>query len=164
MRTPRDALPSDFAQIVALNEESVQYLSPLTGERLSQLHSEAACHRVLESSGRVEAFLLAFREGTTYASPNYLWFTAHYPRFLYIDRVVVSRALQGRGLGRLLYEDLFAFARASRAGLVACEFDLDPPNLASRQFHAGFGFNEVGTHRVGPAQKLVSLQAVAVEH
>ena len=105
----------------------------------------------------VVAFLLAFREGADYDSPNYRWFAARYATFLYVDRVVVAESQQGRGLGRLLYDDLFAFARASGVPCITCEFDIDPPNEASRRFHARYGFEEVGTQAL-PKGKRVSLQ------
>jgi len=160
--TIRDARQSDFPQILALNEESVQFLSALSAEGLALLDAEAAYHRVFESEGRIGAFLLAFREGASYHSPNYRWFAARYTGFLYIDRVVVAASMQGRGIGRLLYEDLFAFTRGSGADLLTCEFDVDPPNEASRRFHEAFSFREVGVQTVGAAKKRVSLQAVSV--
>lgn len=159
-RQIRDAVPDDFPRILALNEASVRYLSPLDGERLAGLHEQAAYHRVLEVDGRVAAFLLAFREGARYDSPNYRWFAERYRRFLYIDRVVVAGARQGQGLGRRLYADLLAFARNSDAEHVTCEFDIEPPNEPSRRFHAAFGFREVGTRVVSPGGKRVSLQAL----
>lgn len=172
--TLRDAHPTDFDRILALNAESVHFLSPLGPERLAHLHAQAAYHRVVVSDGgdadssvkgseNVQAFLLALRETATYDSPNFGWFAARYPRFLYIDRVVVSAASQGHGLGRLLYNDLIAFARTTGAPRVACEFDVEPPNPASERFHAGYGFVEVGTQHVGPMRKRVSLQVLALD-
>jgi predicted GNAT superfamily acetyltransferase len=155
----RAAGAEDFAAILALNEESVHFLSPLDEARLQALHARAAYHRVVEIDGRVVAFLLALREGADYDSPNYRWFAQRYAQFLYIDRVVVGAAQQGRGLGARLYEDLFAFARANNAAQVTCEFDVDPPNPASAGFHARFGFREVGTQWLGGSNKQVSLQA-----
>ena len=157
---PRDATPADFPAILALNEESVHFLSPLTPARLASLHDESAYHRVVEIDGAVVAFLLAFREGAAYDSVNYRWFAQRHARFLYIDRAVVAGAFQGRGLGARLYADLFDFARASGAARVTCEFDLDPPNEVSRRFHVRHGFAEVGTQVVAGGKKTVSLQAV----
>jgi len=115
--------------------------------------------RVVAHDGVVAAFLLALREGQAgYDSPNYRWFDARYDQFLYIDRVVVARAHQGRGLGTRLYEDLFACARGRAVERVTCEFDIDPPNPASAAFHARFGFHEVGRQAL-PSGKRVSLQA-----
>lgn len=158
----RNAFRADFPRILTLNEESVHFLSPLNHERLSLLHAAAPYHRVIEYDGVVQAFLLVLREGATYDSPNYQWFSQRYEQFLYIDRVVVSASMQGRGAGRLLYDDLFRFAKNSGCQTITCEFDIAPPNAQSERFHAAFGFREVGTQKVGPKQKQVSLQAVSV--
>ena len=158
----RPATAADFPAILALNEESVQFLSPLTPERLRLLDGQSAVHRVVEAGGAVAAFLLAFREGSAYDSVNYRWFAERHERFLYIDRVVVSLAHQGRGLGALLYADLFDIARRTQAGCVTCEFDVEPPNEMSRRFHARYGFEEVGSQSVAGGKKRVSLQRVVV--
>jgi predicted GNAT superfamily acetyltransferase len=154
----RHLAAADCPQILALNEESVHFLSLLTLERLQLLRAHSALQRVVEVDGRVAAFILALREGTPYDSPNYRWFAERYDHFLYIDRVVVSAAQQGRGIGRRLYDDLLTFARSTNVALVACEFDIDPPNPQSERFHRSFGFEEVGTQTYGPTGKRVSLQ------
>jgi predicted GNAT superfamily acetyltransferase len=159
----RDAQAVDFDAILALNEASVSLLSPLSLQRLAGLHAQAALHRVAEREGEVIGFLLAFREGADYDSPNYLWFAERYPQFLYVDRVVVAEAARGQGAGALLYRDMFEFAAASGAGLVTCEFDIDPPNPASEQFHARFGFREAGRQWVADGGKQVSLQVAPVQ-
>jgi predicted GNAT superfamily acetyltransferase len=160
-RTIREAKPADFAAILALNLESEALLSPLDAGRLAQLHSQAAYHHVICEDDAVVGFLLAFREGADYDSPNYLWFARRYPAFLYIDRIAVAARHQGRQLGRRLYEDLFAFARRYAIATVTCEFYVEPLNLASQRFHAEFGFREVGTQWVAAGTKKVSLQTAA---
>jgi predicted GNAT superfamily acetyltransferase len=157
----RPATAEDAGAILALNQESVEVLSPLSRERLAQLQDEAAICRVIEERGTVVAFLLAFREGAAYDSPNYRWFAQRYERFLYVDRVVVSSTARGRGAGALLYRDVFEFAATHAVGVVTCEYDVVPPNLASDRFHARFGFREVGRQRLDGG-KLVSLQAAPV--
>lgn len=158
----RDARREDFAAILALNEESVHFTSPLAAERLDALHRVAAYHKVVEIDGEIAAFLLAFREGAPYESPNYLWFAERYPEFLYIDRIVVAPAHRGARLGSALYDDVIAFATASGAPWLTCEFDVEPPNPASMKFHERMGFAEVGTQRLGGGKKRVSLQARAI--
>jgi predicted GNAT superfamily acetyltransferase len=154
----RDAVDGDAAAIVALNLESEAVLSPMDAARLALLRGEAAYLRVVEDDGKVVAFLMAFRERAAYDSVNYRWFDARYDAFLYVDRVVVSQACQGRGFGALLYADLFAFARAAGVPRVTCEFDVEPRNVASERFHARHGFVEVGTQGL-PGGKRVSLQS-----
>lgn len=154
----RDIADGDHAAVLALNLESEALLSPMDAPRLRALLDETAYARVLVKGEQVLGFLLAFREGCTYDSPNYRWFQAHYPRFLYIDRIAVAASQQGRGLGAVFYRDLFDFARADGIGAIACEFYSQPLNEGSSRFHAKFGFGEVGTQWVAEGRKQVSLQ------
>lgn len=132
-------------------------------ELLSKLHGVAVYHRVIEMNPRgVVGFLLALREGADYHSVNYLWFTERYPEFLYIDRVVVAALHRGNRLGKLLYDDLFNFAREKRIAAVTCEFDIEPPNEASRRFHSRYGFREGGKQWVAGGKKQVSLQLAEI--
>lgn len=158
----RDARPADFPAILGLNETFVAVLSPMDRQRLEHLHGEAALHRVMEQDGEVTAFLLALREGADYDSPNYRWFAQRHPRFLYVDRVVVSGSQQARGAGTRLYRDLHGFAIREGVPLMTCEFDIEPPNLASQQFHERLGFRELGRQVLGGGRKVVSLQGLEV--
>jgi predicted GNAT superfamily acetyltransferase len=157
-RAIRDSSEADFAALLRLNLESEHFLSPLTLPQLQALHAQAWYRRVICLDGIVQGFLLALREGADYDSPNYQWFAAHYPEFLYVDRIVIGAAARGRRCGVLLYEDLIARARAEGFRRITCEFDVDPPNEASRRFHEHFGFHEVGSQRVAGGKKAVSLQ------
>ena len=155
----RNARLDDFPEILALNAESVHFLSPLDAMRLRHLHAQAAYHRVVEREGKIAAFLLAFREGVDYDSLNYRWFAQNFPRFLYIDRIVVAGSARGLGFGAQLYDDILAFAAATNAARLTAEFDIEPPNPVSAAFHQRYGFREVGTQWLGGGKKQVSLQA-----
>lgn len=154
----RAATSADSEAVLALNEESVEYLSPLDDNRLDLLVEQAALYLVVEDKGVVIAFLLALREGAQYDSPNYTWFADRYEQFLYVDRVVVSKAILGKGLGSMLYTELFSFASKNAVSPVTCEFDVEPANADSERFHARFGFKEVGRQVVADGRKVVSLQ------
>lgn len=155
----RDAHADDFAAIVALNEAAVQHTSPLSLRQLRELAALSHYRKVVAQGGRTVAFLLAMRESAPYANDNFAWFAARYPRFVYVDRIVVDAGFAGLKLGQMLYDDLFAFARSSGTGVVTCEYNLQPPNPASQRFHDRFGFTEVGRRWAVPGTKLVSLQA-----
>ena len=157
----RDVVEADTPALLALNAESERFLSPLDTSRLRWLLGMAAYQRVIDLGGGAIAFLLALREGAAYDSPNYRWFAARYSRFLYVDRIVVAAAEQGKHLGAALYDDLFAVAKNAGIATITCEFDIDPPNEASRRFHARYGFREVGTQWLGGGKKQVSLQEAA---
>jgi len=154
----RAATEDDFPAILRLNRESEAVLSPLSAPRLAALHRQAWIHRVACRGGRVDAFLLALAAGADYDSPNYRWFATRYTGFVYIDRVVVDAAARGARLATLLYEDLLRSAADAGMASVTCEFDVDPPNEASRRFHGRFGFVEVGTQVLGARGKRVSMQ------
>lgn len=154
----RDATAADFDRIVELNDAVVRDTSAMDSDRLQQLHILAFEHRVALADDRVVGFLLSMRDGAKYANDNFGWFAERYPQFVYIDRIVVDKAFAGQGIGRRLYEDLFAQSRAKGIGIVACEYNLEPPNPASNAFHQRFGFAEVGRQYVADGTKLVSLQ------
>jgi len=154
----RNAGPADFTSILELNAESVHFLSPLTIQSLECLHSQAAYHKVVEVDGRVAAFLLAFREGADYDSPNYTWFSVRYGSFLYIDRAVVHKDQRRKGYGAALYDDLIGFSAETGIGVITCEVDIQPPNTGSLLFHETYGFQEVGTQWLNGGRKQVSLR------
>lgn len=154
----RDATVLDFPAIVALNAAQVQHTSVMDEARLAHLHAMAAYHRVAIVKGEVAAFLLAFREDAPYRNDNHGWFKARYPRFFYVDRIVVGPAGAGLGLGSVLYRDLFARSNADGLPLICCEYNVEPPNEPSRRFHDKFGFHEVGSQWLDGGKKKVSLQ------
>ena len=152
----RDIADADTPSILALNLESESVLSPMDAARLEELAGAAAYHRVASEPAGVAAFLLAFREGADYDSPNYRWFSARYDRFLYVDRIAVANAHHGKGLGGALYRDLFEFARAHEVPRIVCEYYSVPMNETSRRFHERHGFAEVGTQWLPERGKQVS--------
>ncbi len=154
----RDAGDADFVRIVALNDAEVVQTSPMDRARLEFLHGLSSYHKVAILDGRVGAFLLAMREGAAYENDNYGWFATHFPRFVYVDRIVVASAFAGRGVGTGLYRHLFEHARSQGVSHIACEYNIEPPNPASRTFHDRFGFREMGTQWVANGSKRVSLQ------
>jgi len=158
----RTARVEDFGTLVELNAREVQQTSPMDLVRLRELAQLSSYHRVAEVDGRVAAFLLAMREGAPYLNDNYAWFAARYPKFLYVDRIVVDAEFAGLKIGRRLYEDLFDCARLHGIQAITCEYNIDPPNPASQKFHDKFGFKEVGRQWVAKGTKQVSLQAAVV--
>lgn len=158
----RDAQEEDFAAIVALNAGEVSHTSPMDEARLRALHALSIHHKVASVEGRVGAFLLAMGEGCGYVNENFEWFAARYSSFLYVDRIVVAAGHQGLRLGSRLYQDLFQRARDQGIALVACEYNLMPPNEPSRRFHDKFGFTQVGSQWLGGGAKQVSLQVAPV--
>lgn len=159
----RDAHEGDFDAILALNDAEVRHTSAMDAARLALLHGLAWRHRVAEADGQVAALLLVMRDGAPYANPNFEWFARRFARFAYVDRVVVGAQWQGRGLGARLYAALFDAARHAGIGVVACEYNVVPPNLASQRFHARFGFTEAGRQWLDGGARQVSMQVAGVD-
>ncbi len=153
-----DMRENDFEAVVRLNDSVVQQTSVMDLQRLRELHSLPGRHRVVRIGDHLAAFLLAMRETAPYRNENFEWFAARFEKFVYVDRIVVHGKFARKGLGTCLYRDLFAFAVANGVDTVACEYNINPPNPASRAFHDKLGFREVGRQRVAGGSKLVSLQ------
>lgn len=160
--TIRPAERSDFPFILKLNEENVTVLSPLDGSRLEALYRQSAATRIAVAGGQPAAFFIAFREGADYDSENYRWFSGQYPKFLYIDRIVIDRPFRKLGLGRALYQHAFRIAEESGVPVLTAEIDTVPYNETSLRFHEAMGFREVGTQWVRNHSIRVSLQAAPV--
>lgn len=149
----------DLSRVVELNESEVQQTSPMDVERLRALIDMSSYARVATVECRIAAFLIAMRDDAAYDNENFRWFATRFANFLYVDRIVVGADFAGRRIGSALYDDLFEFARSRAVKSVVCEYNLEPPNPASRAFHDKFGFAEVGTQWVAQGRKKVSLQA-----
>lgn len=154
----RAAAAADFQAICALNLTEVQHTSAMDGARLVELDALSCYHQVACVNGELSAFLLAMCSGAAYQNDNFTWFAARFPRFIYVDRIVVSTTARGLHLGSRLYKELFAHARAQSYPLIACEYNIVPPNEPSRRFHDKFGFQEQGRQWLANGAKQVSLQ------
>jgi hypothetical protein len=155
----RDATPADHGAICVLNLAEVQHTSAMDMARLAELDRLSCYHRLAFVDSEMSGFLLAMRDDARYENDNFAWFTRMCRSFVYVDRVVVAAAARGSGIGSLLYEDLFRYARQQRIARVTCEVNIVPANEPSRLFHEKLGFRQLATQWVANGSKRVSLQA-----
>lgn len=141
----------DHTALLGLNNAHAAELSLLDAASFSHLVEQAFLARRIGD----DALLISFDQTADYPSPNYLWFRARLPRFVYVDRVVVAERARGRGHARRLYATLFAAAMSAGHDVVACEVNSDPPNPASDAFHAALGFTTVGEASIYGGQRTV---------
>ena len=127
--------------MLALNNAYARELSHLDAAGLQSLVARSFRSLCIGAS---DAFLIAFDETCDYASPNFAWFKSQFDRFVYVDRVAVGAMSRGRGMARMLYEELFLEAAAAGHVVVGCEVNIHPPNPISDLFHTAMGFAEVG--------------------
>lgn len=161
MITLRTVTDADTAAIVALNLDVVAVTSPMDAARFETLRDAAAHCIVAEQGGEVVGFVLAMQEGDAYDGANFDWFSQRLRNFVYVDRIVISPAGRGHGLGRRLYDHVANRARALGCRVMAAEMDLDPPNTHSLHFHAKYGFGQLGTRQLDSG-KTLSMQAVSL--
>ena len=143
---------AEHAGLLALNNAHAVETSLLDAARLKAMLDEAF---LATRIGDVDAFLIVFDEKARYDSPNFTWFQARFPDFVYVDRIITGPEARGKGYARALYEDLFEMAAARGHKRVVCEVNFDPPNPGSDAFHSALGFAEVGRQLLPGSGKTV---------
>ena len=151
-------MAADYPEILALNDSALPHVNRISTDDLAEFAAQSCYFRIARDGEKLTGFLLAFSERASYHSPNFLWFRDRYPRFIYIDRIVVASSSRREGIGCRFYADLEHAARA-HAQVLTCEVNLDPPNPGSFTFHERCGFREVGRQHVDGGAKLVCLMS-----
>ena len=100
----RSAINSDESGLIRLNNESIPAVNLLTPDLFAHLISQAKYCLTLVLDKELIGFLLALPSGILYSSENYRWFSSHYEKFLYIDRIVIKKSHRGCGMGSMLYD------------------------------------------------------------
>ena len=127
-----DMQPSDFAEVLSLNNLNIAAVGELTKPKLKFLFNNCETALVAHDDDQLIAFAFAFREGSTYNSPNYAYFVERHAQFLYVDRIVVAKECQGQGVGSKIYKRLLK-------GPLVC-LEVNAANPRSREFHINKGF------------------------
>src|SRR5574337_1232491 len=130
----RDVREHDLDAVLALNNAAGRSILALDANQLRYFYEHADYFRVAEIDDHLAGFLIALREGHDYNSPNYRWFAAHYPQFVYIDA-------------------------ETRVPLLTCEVFLEPRDDVVVLFHGTYGFQEVAQQKMGAEGPQVSLLA-----
>ena len=144
----RDVREHELDSVLALNNAAGPAILPLDATRLRRFFRTAEYFRIAERDGSLAGFLVGFGPDIDHDSGNYAWFHERYPRFFYIDRIVVASRRRGGGVGRAFYADVQSHAEL-RYPQLACEVFLEQDNDPALLFHGSFGFREVG-QRVMP--------------
>jgi predicted GNAT superfamily acetyltransferase len=140
----RDVSEADVDAVLSLNQSEVPHVGSVDLEKMQWYAANATYFRVATAGDDLAAYLVGFRPGTSYTSPNYRWFCAHYDEFAYVDRVAVAGFARRTGIATRLYDD-FAGAMPDSVGVMTCEVNVRPPNESSMDFHRRLGFKQVGT-------------------
>jgi predicted GNAT superfamily acetyltransferase len=127
----------DIEAVWAINQENIPAVGEETVEVLADLLSMSLFSLVAEADNVVVGFCMVLGPQTQYQSPNYLYFCERYDDFIYLDRVAVTSAFQGLGLGAALYSEV---EKQSNSTLFALEVNTKPRNEGSLRFHTREGF------------------------
>ena len=142
----RDVREHELDSVLALNNAAGPAILPLDAMRLRHFFETAEYFRIAERDGNLAGFLIGLGNDASHHSSNHAWFRERYPRFFYIDRIVVASRRRGGGVGRAFYADAQSYAEL-RYPQMACEVFLDDSdNDPVLLFHGSFGFREVGQH------------------
>jgi uncharacterized protein len=132
----------DRTLVLSLNNAHAEETSALDCAGLSALLEMSFYARGIDRGET--AFLIALDQNAPYANPNFRWFKELHTSFVYVDRIIVAASARGRGIARILYDDLFTVAQRAGQERIVCEVNLNPPNPTSHAFHLKMGFKEVG--------------------
>ena len=131
-----------------MNTEFVHWLAPMDDDGLDYILERASYQKQIHDAAGV---LLGYAHDVDYPDHENLdWLRTHAQvencshDFFYIDRVIISRHGQGKGLGRKLYEDVTRFAQRGGYARLVCEVNTKPNNPTSHAFHLAMGFNAIG--------------------
>ena len=152
----RDVRDADLDAVLVLNQSEVPHVGSIDAQRLRWYADNANYFRVAVSGDELGAYLVGFRPGTGYTSPNYRWFCERYEEFAYVDRVAVASSARRTGIATGLYDD-FAAAMPPSVPVMTCEVNVRPPNKSSMEFHRRLGFEQVGSLASDSGDKEVAL-------
>lgn len=151
----RDLTSDDLVIAHSINQENVPAVGHESFDDFAEIFRVCNIALALEDAGVVRGFCFVLPPGTTYDSPNYLFFADRFDDFVYLDRVAITAGHQGRGGGVLLYREV---ERRAAAPWFTLEVNVVPPNEGSLRFHRREGFAEVAQEETRPG-KVVSLMA-----
>lgn len=131
----------DVDALLAMNNSAVPNVNALDQSAFTALAGWGRL-RVARAEEGAEplGFVLTLPPGIPYDSLNYAWFIERYSDFEYVDRIVVSAAARGMGVGGQLYADVTRYAAQTGRARVCAEVNTEPPNPGSMAFHKGLGF------------------------
>ena len=141
----RDVREHELDLVLALNNAAGPGILPMDAGKLRFFWEHADYFRVAEKDGLLAGFLVGLSQDAPHDSPNFLWFRERYPKFLYIDRIVIASSRRGAGVGRVFYGDVQSFSEV-RVPRLAAEVFLEGSSHPALLFHGSFGFREVGQY------------------
>ena len=146
----------DLSIIRVINDEAIPAVNSVSVEEFVWLHKNSIYFKKVSLDESLAGFLLVLPTNIPYKSLNYTWFSQRYDNFAYIDRIAVKEEFKGSGIGTLLYKDLEK-SLPKEIKMIACEYNIKPLNMISKNFHQKMSYKNVGTQFTENNTKQVSL-------
>ena len=152
----RDVKIADLKNIILINEDAIPAVNSVSYDEFLNFYKNKTYFKAaIDNDNCICGFLLVLPSGLDYQSLNYKWFTERYNKFAYIDRIAISKKFRRLGIGKSLYLDLERTLVDYQ--MIACEFNIEPPNPISKSFHEGLNYKNVGFQYTENHTKKVSL-------
>ena len=142
-KTTASLSPSDVPMMWEINEQGLPGTGQVTQAEMAKLLDLSEVSLGAYQDGTLIGFVLCLLPKTEYGSLNYAWFNQRYDQFIYVDRIAVAKDSRNIGIGTLLYQQVFDYARQHGIPVTA-EVSLKPSNEGSDRFHLRHGFVTVG--------------------
>ena len=134
---------SDIDEMVEINEQGLPGTGKVSQTEMMNLLNLSELKLGAYVNDKLVGFALCLLPKTNYGSLNYAWFNERYDEFIYVDRIAVATDSRNQGIGSMLYERLFEYAKSNNIPVTA-EVSLRPPNEGSDRFHLRHGYQVVG--------------------
>jgi ribosomal protein S18 acetylase RimI-like enzyme len=144
MDLPREGKGMDIVEIKAFSEDLHQALNVLLPQlsTAAPLLTESALRRIIAAG--TSHLLMALEEGNYCGTLTLVMIIAPAGKRARIEDVVVSEAMRGRGIGRLLISRALELARNLGAGSI--ELTSHPSRRAANALYKKMGFRERRTN------------------
>lgn len=130
-------------QMWQINEQGLPGTGKVNLQEMEKLLELSELSLGVFDDKKLLGFVLCLLPKTEYGSLNYAWFNQRYDQFIYVDRIAVAIDSRNSGIGTLLYQQVFNYAREHNIPVTA-EVSLKPSNEGSDRFHLRHGFVTVG--------------------
>ena len=139
----RHLVELDIQMMWELNEQGLPGTGKVNLQEMTKLLELSELSLGVFDNKRLLGFVLCLLPKTNYGSLNYAWFNERYDEFIYVDRIAVATKFRNQGIGSILYQKVFDYAKSHNIPVTA-EVSLRPPNQGSDRFHLRHGYAVVG--------------------
>ena len=134
---------SDITIMLEINEQGLPGTGKVNHQEMENLLKLSELSLGVFKHNKLLGFVICLLPKTAYGSLNYAWFNERYDEFIYVDRIAVATDARNQGIGSMLYDRVFEYAKTNKIPVTA-EVSLRPPNQGSDRFHLRHGYQVVG--------------------